>query len=76
MRKDNTIPIKGNRYSVPLGTYQGPESYVKVLEDKGSYLFYDFEKTTILAEHKVIKGKGQLSKTQITAERNQIISTS
>ena len=62
VRKDNTIPIKGNRYSVPLGTYQGPESYVKVLEDKGNYLFYDFEKTTILAEHKVIKGKGQLSK--------------
>jgi len=62
VRKDNTIPIKGNRYSVPLGTYQGPESYVKVLEDNDKYLIYDFESTTKLAEHKIIKTKGKLSK--------------
>ncbi|MFW6382396.1 MAG: IS21 family transposase [Bacillota bacterium] len=64
VRKDNTIPIKGNRYSVPLGTYQGPESYVKVLKSNNNYLVYDFEGIKILAEHKVIKGKGKLSKNQ------------
>jgi len=62
VRKDNTIPIKGNRYSVPLGTYQGPESYVKVLEDNDKYLIYDFESTAKLAEHKIFKTKGNLSK--------------
>ena len=62
VRKDNTIPIKGNRYSVPLGTYHGPESYVKVLEDNDKYLIYDFESTAKLAEHKIFKTKGNLSK--------------
>jgi transposase len=30
VKKDNTVPIKGNRYSVPKGTYKGPQTYVKV----------------------------------------------
>ena len=30
VRKDNTVPIKGNRYTVPRGTYKGPYTYVRV----------------------------------------------
>lgn len=30
VRKDNTIVYKGNRYTVPLGTYQGPQTFVSL----------------------------------------------
>ncbi len=30
VRKDNTIIYKGNRYTVPIGTYQGPQTLVSL----------------------------------------------
>jgi transposase len=58
VRKDNTVLIKGNRYTVPLGTYKNPDTYVKVLEKNGEYLIYDFDNESKLAAHKISQVKG------------------
>jgi len=38
VRKDNTVVVEGNRYSVPLGTYQGPYTYVRVRKINNEYI--------------------------------------
>jgi hypothetical protein len=53
VRKDNTVPIGGNRYSVPLGTYKGPDSYVKVHKIDDEYVILDIESNEELARHKI-----------------------
>lgn len=61
VRKDNTILIKGNRYSVPLGTYQGPDTNVRVVKtDNNQYIILALEKDTELARHDIPKDKGNL----------------
>jgi len=62
VRKDNTIPIKGNRYSVPLGTYQGPNTYVRVFKVNNEYVIKHPEKDEEIARHKIAYGKGKLVK--------------
>jgi len=63
VRKDNTVPIEGNRYSVPLGTYKGPHTYIRAKKINNEYIVIlgiDSEKE--LARHKIAKGKGELKK--------------
>jgi len=63
VRKDNTVLIKGNRYSVPLGTYQGPRTYVKVTKIDDDYLIIQsLDTNEELARHKIAVGKGNLQK--------------
>lgn len=61
VRKDNTVLIKGNRYSVPTGTYQGPDTNVRVVKtDNNQYIILALEKDIELARHDIPKGKGNL----------------
>ena len=50
---------KGNRYSVPLGTYR-PEMVLKVTEQDGHLILRDLSSDKLLAEHKLCAQKGQL----------------
>ncbi len=59
VRKDNTVLYKGNRYSVPLGTYW-PEMVLKVTEQDGHLILRDLSSDKLLAEHKLCAQKGQL----------------
>lgn len=61
MRKDNTVPIKGNRYTVPIGTYKGPYTYVGVNQVANNHLIiYDIETEKELAKHDIPDTKGNL----------------
>lgn len=63
VRKDNTISIAGNRYSVPIGTYQGPYTTVRVRKIDNEYIIImHLEKDEELARHKIPSGRGQLVK--------------
>jgi len=62
VRKDNTILYESNRYTVPLGTYDGPgkEVGVRVTKDK-RLIIYEIDSGSILAEHALcLHGKGKL----------------
>jgi len=59
VRKDNTIACKGNFYQLPLGTYRGPESIVKVKISDGSIEVYNKANDEI-ASYKLHAGKGKL----------------
>lgn len=59
VRKDNLITWKGNRYSVPEGTYKGQQTKVWVKVEEEEYLgIYDEQKEQII-KHKISLGKGQ-----------------
>ena len=62
VRKDNTVPIKGSRYSVPLGTYQGPSTYVKVHTMGDKLMILELETNRELARHQIAIEKGTLQK--------------
>lgn len=63
VRKDNTVPISGSKYSVPVGTYKGPDTYVKVKKsDDGYIVIYDNETGAEIARHKAAKSPGELKK--------------
>ena len=55
--KDNTIAYGGNFYSLPLGTYMGPGTTVKVSESDGM-LYVSDASGELVAEHHVSHGKG------------------
>src|SRR5690606_27774196 len=62
VRKDNTILYESNRYTVPLGTYDGPGKEVgaRVTKDK-RLIIYEIDSGSILAEHALcLHGKGNL----------------
>lgn len=59
VRKDNTVLYKGNRYSVPLGTYR-PDIALKVIEQDGHLILQDLTSDEVLAEHKLCTQKGRL----------------
>jgi len=62
VRKDNTVPIKGNRYSVPIGTYKGPYTYVGVNKIGNKLIIYDMETKKEIAKHDIPETKGNLVK--------------
>ncbi|WP_107935754.1 IS21 family transposase [Ureibacillus chungkukjangi] len=60
VRKDNTILYAGNRYSVPLGTYddKGKSVGLKIQDD--TLTIYDWETGEVLAQHAICHEKGKL----------------
>lgn len=58
VRKDNTISRKSNLYTLPLGTYRGKGTLVRVREEQG-FLIISNEQEEI-CRHKVCFGKGQI----------------
>jgi len=63
VRKDNSVPIDGNRYSVPRGTYKGPDTYVKVKKVDNKYiLILDFDSEEEICRFEIPIGKGKLRK--------------
>jgi len=61
VRKDNTVPIQGNRYTVPRGTYKGPHTYVGVNKIGNNHLLiYDIETNKELAKFEIPDTKGNL----------------
>ena len=58
LRKDNLITYKGNRYSVPAGTYKGKGTQVWVKTD-GDELFICQQDKTVIARHKVSADRGK-----------------
>ncbi|MDD4835435.1 MAG: IS21 family transposase [Lutispora sp.] len=61
IRKDNTVPIQGNRYTVPRGTYKGPNTYVGVSKIENTYLIiYELESGKEIARHEIPQTKGNL----------------
>ena len=63
VRKDNTVPIKGNRYSVPKGTYKGPYTYVKVnYISETELVIIDIDTDKKLAQYQIPADKGNILK--------------
>lgn len=61
VRKDNTIVYKGNRYTVPLGTYQGPQTLVSLhFPSPETLQIIVMETGEIVAPHALSLGKGKL----------------
>lgn len=57
VRKDNTISFKSNFYTLPVGTYKGPETVVLVKENKEELCLYTPDEE-LLAVHPLCLGKG------------------
>ena len=63
VRKNNIIVYDGNRYSVPLGTYTGPQSRVYLdLSEEGTLKILNPTTGELIARHSICTGKGQLIK--------------
>lgn len=62
VKKDNIVLIGGNRYSVPLGTYKGPHTYVKAYKTDHEVIILDPENNQELARHELLISKGGLQK--------------
>lgn len=60
LRKDNTISYKGNYYAVPLGSYKGRGSSVRVLEKDSLVEIYSTETGKLLMSHPLSTEKGKL----------------
>lgn len=58
VRKDNTVVYRGNRYSVPIGTYRAGRNLV-VTFFEGDLCLTD-ETRQVVASHPLCAGKGQL----------------
>jgi hypothetical protein len=61
VHKNNTIFYKGNRYTLPLGTYQPGRKVTLDIEEDILKIRDDFD-GYLIAEHKISKSKGQLVK--------------
>lgn len=59
VRKDNTVSFKGNFYSLPPGTYQGPDSVVFLIQENGSLIIHNNDKQE-MARHQISAIKGKL----------------
>jgi len=61
VKKDNTVAIKGNRYTVPKGTYKGPHTYVRVnYTDDNELVILELDTGKKLGQFKVPVDKGNL----------------
>jgi len=62
VRKDNTIWYESNRYTVPLGTYNGTDKMVHVrVTEENRLLIYEQDSGELLAEHELcLHKKGEL----------------
>jgi hypothetical protein len=63
VRKNNTIVYKSNRYSVPLGTFKDPKSFVYIDLSEADHLkIIDPQTGEVIARHLVCREKGKLIK--------------
>lgn len=63
VRKNNTVPYNGNRYSVPLGTYKDPKTFVHLdITEAGILKVIDQKTGEVIARHLVCADKGKLVK--------------
>lgn len=61
VRKDNTIPVGGNRYRVPKGTYKGPDTYVRVKKLENKHLvILDLNNDIELARYSIPVERGKI----------------
>lgn len=58
-RKDNTVGFKGNFYSLPVGTYKGPDTIVLLMQQSDELIILSSDKQEI-ARHKTSHLKGKL----------------
>lgn len=61
VRKDNTILYQGNRYSLPLGTYE-PGRNLRIVRQENLLQFFDHQTEVLIAEHSIALGRGLLIK--------------
>ncbi len=60
VRKDNTINYKSNFYSLPLGTYQGSNTYVLIkIEDNTLFILSDTKNQSLLTTHRLSHNRGE-----------------
>ena len=60
VRKDNTINYKSNFYSLPLGTYQGSNTYVLIkTEDNTLFILSDTKNQSLLTTHHLCHNRGE-----------------
>lgn len=59
VRKDNSIPYKGNFYSLPLGTYKGNQTVVTLQVQEGELVISLPEELTEICRHTIPAGTGQ-----------------
>ena len=59
VRKDNSIPYKGNFYSLPLGTYKGKNSEVSVQVQAGELVIFIPGEQSEICRHTIPVGTGQ-----------------
>lgn len=59
VRKDNTVSYRGNFYSLPLGSYEGPGTKV-LLSIEGSQLLLNHQDKRLLAQHTLEHSKGKI----------------
>jgi len=57
VRKDNSFSYKGNFYSLPLGTYKGKGSKVKIIIESKHLAVFDL-KDAMICRHIIAVGKG------------------
>jgi hypothetical protein len=57
VRKDNTIQYKGVKYTLPVGTYQGPSTKVCIRQEEETLLISDSQ-GNIITKHPVSSLKG------------------
>lgn len=60
VKKNNTVPYKGNHYSVPIGTYQHSESNKVHLVREDDIIAVVDANGEMIAEHKIDHRKGEL----------------
>ena len=81
VRKDNTIVYRGNRYSLPIGTYAPGVQVAIQTEERGNETqLVVFQDRQELARHTLLLGQGMLSKQpehgrNRQKQREQLIST-
>ena len=60
---NSNVPIKGNRYTVPRGTYKGPHTYVRVnYTGDNELVIIELNTDKILGQFKIPVDKGNLLK--------------
>jgi hypothetical protein len=57
VRKSNTITYKGNLYSLPIGTYKGRTTQVK-LQEKDGHIFLFSLQNILITKHQIPVNKG------------------
>lgn len=71
IRKDNTVFYLGNRYTVPLGSYNKHKEAELVIQEE-TLQIYDVFQDALLAEHKICLEKGKLIQNRHHLRRTEV----